>query len=77
MTYDDKNDFILISDSYNHFIHILLISPIDEEEPLIHTFSEYGKEDGKLYYPHGIKIQDNIIWVVDCYNNRIQLFSYF
>jgi len=76
MTYDDKNDFILISGN-NHCIHLLLISPINEEEPLIHTFSEEGKEDGKLNEPHGIIIQDNIIWIVDSENNRIQLFSYF
>jgi len=65
MTYDDKNDFILISDYHNNCIHIILLSPIYEEEPLIHTFSEFGDEDGELDNPLGIKIQDNIIWVVD------------
>ncbi len=39
------------------------------------SFGEEGKKQGEFYYPTDVQITDNLIWVADAYNNRIQVFD--
>lgn len=60
---------IAIADFYNHRI---LYSPNGE------TFSSIGTEgkgEGEFYYPTDVQITQDLIWVADAYNNRVQAFT--
>lgn len=58
-----------IADFYNHRI---LYSP--DGETYLSIGSE-GKNEGQFYYPTDVQITQELIWVADAYNNRIQAFS--
>ena len=34
-----------------------------------------GKAEGELYYPTDVQVTDDLIWVADAYNNRVQAFT--
>jgi len=70
----DFNDQVIIT-ADTHSIHSVLIPRTNDEKLLTKSFSSKGNGDGKFNTPIGTITQDNVIWVVDSGNNRIQKFS--
>lgn len=65
---DVKGANYLIADFYNHRI-------VYNSEGEDFTFGEKGKTDGKFHYPTDIQFANNLIYVADAYNNRVQVFD--
>jgi len=74
-----NDDQLLITDSDNDCIHLILFPKTNETKLRIKSFSSKGKDDGQVDLPFGIITQcvDNntFVWVADSFNNRIQKFS--
>lgn len=62
-------NIITIADFYNHRI----ILQQDDEVTII---GEEGHNDGELYYPTDVEIENDLIYVADAYNNRVQVFDF-
>jgi DNA-binding beta-propeller fold protein YncE len=62
------SNMIAFTDFYNHRI----ILQQGEKTSII---GEEGHNDGELYYPTDIAIHNNLIYVADAYNNRVQVFD--
>lgn len=60
---------VAISDFYNHRV----ILQQDDEVTII---GKEGHNDGELYYPTDVEIKNDLIYVADAYNNRIQVFDF-
>lgn len=65
---DVEGDDYLIADFYNHRI-------VYNSEGKDLTFGKKGKEDGEFHYPTDIQFANNLIYVADAYNNRVQVFD--
>lgn len=64
-----KGDTIAVADFYNHRIILQLNGKIS-------FVGKKGHQKGGLYYPTDVKIFEDIIYVADAYNNRVQLFDF-
>ena len=66
----DKN--IIVVDEFNHRIQIY-----DVRGNLINSFGKKGNGNGEFYYPKGIAVDsEGFFYVADCWNHRVQKFSY-
>ena len=61
-------NIVAVADFYNHRI----ILPQDDKVTII---GKEGHNDGELYYPTDVEISNDLIYVADAYNNRIQVFD--
>ena len=59
---------LAIADFYNNRVLF------DNGEDWI-AFGQEGKQAGEFYYPTDVQITEDLIWVADAYNNRIQAFD--
>ena len=59
---------IAIADFYNNRI-------ILKQEDKTTIIGKEGHNDGELYYPTDVQIANNLIYVADAYNNRVQVFD--
>ena len=61
---------LIISDDFNHRIQIY------DDDRLLKSFGEKGKENGQFHYPKGITTDKNgDIYVADSWNHRVQKFD--
>ncbi len=65
---DVEGENYLIADFYNHRI-------VYNTEGKDLTFGKKGKANGEFHYPTDIQFANNLIYVADAYNNRIQVFD--
>lgn len=65
---DMQGDDYLIADFYNHRI-------VYSSQGKDLTFGKKGKANGEFHYPTDIQFANNLIYVADAYNNRIQIFD--
>ncbi len=65
---DVKGDAYAIADFYNHRI----VYHANGEDL---TFGKKGKVNGAFHYPTDIQFANNMIYIADAYNNRIQVFD--
>ena len=66
---DVQGKTVAIADFYNHRI-------ILQENENITIIGKEGHNDGELYYPTDVEIHNNLIYVADAYNNRVQVFDF-
>jgi DNA-binding beta-propeller fold protein YncE len=59
---------VAFADFYNHRI-------ILQQGETITIIGKEGHNDGELYYPTDVAFKDNLIYVADAYNNRVQVFA--
>lgn len=59
---------IAVADFYNHRI-------ILQQEDKVTILGKEGHNDGELYYPTDVAIKNDLIYVADAYNNRVQVFD--
>lgn len=59
---------VAIADFYNHRI-------ILQQGDSITIIGKEGHNDGELYYPTDVAFKDNLIYVADAYNDRVQVFD--
>jgi 6-bladed beta-propeller len=64
----DKN-IVAITDFYNHRI-------ILQHDDNVAFIGKEGHNDGELYYPTDVEIKNDLIYVGDAYNNRVQVFDF-
>ena len=60
---------VAVADFYNHRI-------ILQEGDKITIIGKEGHNDGELYYPTDVAIKNDLIYVADAYNNRVQVFDF-
>lgn len=65
---DVNKNQIAVADFYNHRI-------IFQQSNKAITISKKGHHEGELYYPTDVKIFNNLLYVADAYNNRVQVFD--
>jgi len=65
----DSSDNIYLTDQLNHCVHIF-----DSNGNFTKKLGHYGKGEGNFWYPSGIAVYKNNIYVSDCHN-RIQQFD--
>jgi len=65
---DVQGDDYLIADFYNHRI-------VYNSQGKDLTFGKKGKVNGAFHYPTDIQFANNLIYVADAYNNRVQVFD--
>lgn len=65
---DVKGDTYAIADFYNHRI----VYHASGEDL---TFGKKGKVNGAFHYPTDIQFANNMIYIADAYNNRVQVFD--
>ena len=63
-----KGALTAVADFYNHRI-------ILQQDNKTTTFGIEGHGDGELYYPTDVEIKNDLIYVADAYNNRVQSFN--
>ena len=66
-----KNDYLYVSDTYNHHIQVLKIAP-DGSLSFGFTFGKKGKEKGEFSNPQGLLVKGDYLYVSDSANRRIQ-----
>jgi DNA-binding beta-propeller fold protein YncE len=59
---------VAIADFYNNRI-------ILQQDNKITIIGKEGHKDGELYYPTDVEIRNDLIYVADAYNNRVQIFD--
>jgi hypothetical protein len=57
-----------VADFYNHRI-------ILQQDDKVTIIGKEGHKDGELYYPTDVEIKNDLIYVADAYNNRVQVFD--
>ena len=67
------------SEGHMHICDALFdaIQIFDEDGQFLLSYGSRGGGHGELWMPSGIFIRDDMIYVADTYNNRIQIFQYF
>jgi len=60
---------VAIADFYNHRI-------ILQQNDKVTIIGKEGHNDGELYYPTDVDIKNELIYVADAYNNRVQVFDF-
>ena len=60
---------VAIADFYNNRI-------ILQQDDNLTIIGKEGHNDGELYYPTDVEIVNNLIYVGDAYNNRVQVFDF-
>ncbi len=65
---DINNNEIAIADFYNHQV-------LFKKENEWIKIGKKGKKAGEFHYPTDVQITDELIYVADAYNNRIQTFN--
>ncbi|MFB6307518.1 MAG: 6-bladed beta-propeller [Flavobacteriales bacterium] len=65
---DINENQIAVADFYNHRI-------ILQQGDKVITIGKKGHNDGELNYPTDVKIFNNLLYVADAYNNRVQVFD--
>ena len=60
---------VAIADFYNHRI-------ILQQDDKVTIIGKEGHNDGELYYPTDVDIKNDLIYVADAYNNRVQAFDF-
>jgi len=60
---------VAIADFYNHRI-------ILQQDDKVTIIGKEGHNDGELYYPTDVEIKNDLIYVADAYNNRVQVFDF-
>jgi len=63
-----EGNTVAIADFYNHRI-------ILQQGETITIIGKEGHNDGELYYPTDVALKDNLIYVADAYNDRVQVFD--
>tara|TARA_Y100000780_G_C13696051_1_gene422882 strand:- start:94610 stop:94843 length:234 start_codon:yes stop_codon:yes gene_type:complete len=65
------NGEIFVADTINNRIQVY-----DDSGSFIKTFSSQGSQEGQLFYPFGIHIDnDGTLLICDTYNHRVQGFN--
>jgi len=59
---------VAVADFYNHRI-------ILQQGNKVSIIGKKGHHDGELYYPTDVQISNDLIYVADAYNNRVQVFD--
>ncbi len=62
-------NIVAIADFYNHRI-------ILQQGDKVAIIGKEGHNDGELYYPTDVDIKNDLIYVADAYNNRVQVFDF-
>jgi len=62
-------NIVTIADFYNHRI-------ILQQGDKVAIIGKEGHNDGELYYPTDVDIKNDLIYVADAYNNRVQVFDF-
>lgn len=60
---------VAIADFYNNRI-------ILQQDDTVTIIGKKGHNDGELYYPTDVAIKNDLIYVADAYNNRVQVFDF-
>jgi DNA-binding beta-propeller fold protein YncE len=60
---------VAIADFYTHRI-------ILQQDDKVTIIGKEGHNDGELYYPTDVEIKNDLIYVADAYNNRVQVFDF-
>lgn len=60
---------VAIADFYNH-------RTILQQDDNVTIIGKEGHNDGELYYPTDVEIKNDLIYVGDAYNNRVQVFDF-
>lgn len=63
----DENT-VAVADFYNHRI-------LFQQDDKVTIIGKEGHNDGELYYPTDVAIKNDLIYVADAYNNRVQVFD--
>ena len=64
-----QGDNIAFADFYNHRV---VLQQADKQR----IIGKEGHQDGELYYPTDVAIKDNLLYIADAYNNRVQVFDF-
>lgn len=67
----DSDGNVYVSDALSNYVQIF-----DSEGRFLLSFGGMGAEVGKFRLPAGIHIVDNIIYIADSQNGRVQVFEY-
>jgi DNA-binding beta-propeller fold protein YncE len=67
---DDKNHIYVVDNIFDN------IQVFSEEGILLLVIGSGGQNPGQFWSPAGIDIVDNIIYIADTYNNRVQILRY-
>lgn len=65
---DVNVNIFAVADFYNHRI-------IFQQDDKVTIIGKEGHNDGELYYPTDVAIKNDLIYVADAYNNRVQVFD--
>jgi DNA-binding beta-propeller fold protein YncE len=60
---------VAIADFYNHRV-------ILKKDDNVTIIGKEGHNDGELYYPTDVEIKNDLVYVGDAYNNRVQVFDF-
>ncbi|CAH8281958.1 NHL repeat-containing protein [Mariniflexile fucanivorans] len=60
---------VAVADFYNNRI-------ILQQDNKVTIIGKEGHNDGELYYPTDVAIKNDLIYVADAYNNRVQVFDF-
>lgn len=60
---------IAVADFYNNRI-------ILQQDGKVTIIGKEGHKDGELYYPTDVEIRNEMVYVADAYNNRVQVFDF-
>tara|TARA_R110002049_G_scaffold53521_1_gene149647 strand:- start:46 stop:891 length:846 start_codon:yes stop_codon:yes gene_type:complete len=63
-----NGNIFAVADFYNHRI-------ILQQNDKVTIIGKKGHNDGELYYPTDVEIENSLIYVADAYNNRVQVFD--
>ncbi len=66
----DENDIAYVNDTT-----LNKIQKFNSDGTYISSFAGPGESVGKLFYPTGLAIKDNLLYVSDSFNNRVQIFT--
>jgi len=62
-------EWLAVADFYNHRI-------ILQKDNKVSIIGKEGHNDSELYYPTDVAIKNDLIYVADAYNNRVQVFDF-
>ncbi|XP_065886781.1 E3 ubiquitin-protein ligase TRIM71-like [Dysidea avara] len=72
IAFDDNNDLYVVGSLQDgHYIHKFNTTTGEH----LGSFGKYGNGDSQLQYPHGVAVHNGKVYVADCGNKRIVVFT--